>query len=216
MPLYDSDTNMIFLAGRGDTSISYFEFNSDLDDFLLEGYRYNGEQTKGACLVPKRALKVMETEVNRILQLTATSVIGIPYYVPRKTYIDFHQDLFPDTKGTKTSGSAASWMDGHTGTVFGQNLNPSCPRESPYFLGDGTLRVFKTSLAVRREEEQASINRIIESGDYKKDVPEPRPRKKSLTPCSSLEEVGDALLAPVGIATSKFFPVPKPRVSNVC
>lgn len=50
----------------------------------MEGIRHSGEQTKGACLVPKRALNVMQAEVNRVLQLTSSTVIPITYQVPRK------------------------------------------------------------------------------------------------------------------------------------
>lgn len=59
---------------------------TDKEPYLIEGIRHSGEQTKGACLVPKRALNVMQGEVNRILQLTSNSVIPITYQVPRKTY----------------------------------------------------------------------------------------------------------------------------------
>lgn len=74
---------MLFLAGKGDTSIMYMEV-TNRDPYLIEGLRHNGEQTKGACLVPKRALNVMQGEVNRILQLTSSMVIPIMYQVPRK------------------------------------------------------------------------------------------------------------------------------------
>jgi len=60
MPLFDSDTNMLFLAGKGDTTIMYMEV-TDRDPYLVEGIRHSGEQTKGVCLVPKRALNVMHT-----------------------------------------------------------------------------------------------------------------------------------------------------------
>lgn len=83
MPLFDPDTNMMFLAGKGDTTINYLEV-TDKDPYLIEGLRHTGEQTKGACLIPKRALKVMEGEVNRVLQLTSNMVIPIMYQVPRK------------------------------------------------------------------------------------------------------------------------------------
>lgn len=69
----------------GDTTIGYMEV-LDKEPYLTEGIRHSGEQTKGACLVPKRALNVMQGEVNRILQLTSSSVIPITYQVPRKTY----------------------------------------------------------------------------------------------------------------------------------
>lgn len=41
MPLYDPDTNMLFLAGKGDITISYMEI-SDKDPHLIEGIRHTG------------------------------------------------------------------------------------------------------------------------------------------------------------------------------
>ncbi|ENN74720.1 hypothetical protein YQE_08702, partial [Dendroctonus ponderosae] len=78
IPLYDPDTGMLFLVGKGDTTIGYMEV-TDKEPYLIEGIRHSGEQTKGACLVPKRALNVMQGEVNRVLQLTSSSVVPITY-----------------------------------------------------------------------------------------------------------------------------------------
>lgn len=41
MPLYDPDTKMLFLAGKGDSTISYMEF-TDKEPYLIEGLRHNG------------------------------------------------------------------------------------------------------------------------------------------------------------------------------
>nr|XP_026498303.1 coronin-7 [Vanessa tameamea]XP_026498304.1 coronin-7 [Vanessa tameamea] len=109
MPLFDPDTNMLFLAGKGDTTILYMEL-SDREPYLIEGLRHSGEQTKGACLVPKRALRVMEGEVNRVLQLAGSSVVPIMYQVPRKSYREYHADLYPDTRGALTYLSAPMWL----------------------------------------------------------------------------------------------------------
>ncbi|XP_049538701.1 coronin-7 isoform X5 [Anopheles darlingi] len=133
MPLFDPDTNMLFLCGKGDTTINYLEV-IDKDPFLIEGIRHSGEQTKGACLVPKRALKVMEGEVNRIIQLTSNSVIPIMYQVPRKSYRDFHSDLFPDTNGYKSELSATQWINGIDANVPKISLDPA-KRE----LGDAPI-----------------------------------------------------------------------------
>ncbi|KAL0269016.1 UNVERIFIED_CONTAM: hypothetical protein PYX00_010761 [Menopon gallinae] len=124
LPLYDPDTNMLFLAGKGDTSIFYMEV-TNREPFLIEGLRHNGEQTKGACLVPKRALNVMQGEVNRVLQLTSSMVIPIMYQVPRKTYRDFHSDLFPDTTGCTTDLSAGEWFSGKNSVLSKISLDPS-------------------------------------------------------------------------------------------
>lgn len=41
MPLFDPDTNMLFLAGKGDTTILYMEL-TDREPFLIEGLRHSG------------------------------------------------------------------------------------------------------------------------------------------------------------------------------
>ena len=50
----------------------------------MEGLKHSGEQSKGACLVPKRSMNVMQGEVNRVLQLCESSIIPITWQVPRK------------------------------------------------------------------------------------------------------------------------------------
>ncbi|XP_018307878.1 coronin-7 isoform X2 [Mycetomoellerius zeteki] len=124
MPLFDSDTNMLFLAGKGDTTIIYMEV-TERDPYLVEGIRHSGEQTKGVCLIPKRALNVMQAEVNRLLQLTSNMVIPIMYQVPRKTYRDFHADIYPDTTGPVAQNNATSWFKGHNAPVPKISLDPA-------------------------------------------------------------------------------------------
>lgn len=124
MPLFDADTNMLFLAGKGDSTITYLEV-TDKEPFFVEGLRHSGEQTKGACLVPKRALRVMEGEVNRVMQLTSNSVVPIMYQVPRKTYRDFHADLYPDAVGYQSDLSAGQWLSGKNVPVSKMSLDPA-------------------------------------------------------------------------------------------
>ncbi|KAJ8922826.1 hypothetical protein NQ315_007861 [Exocentrus adspersus] len=146
IPLYDSDTGMLFLAGKGDTTIGYMEV-SDKEPFLIEGIRHSGEQTKGACLVPKRALNVMQGEVNRILQLTSSSVVPITYQVPRKTYRDFHADIYPDTAGYKTELTAMQWFEGKNIPLPKISLDPA-KREN----GEAPIVVHRGPLSKLREE----------------------------------------------------------------
>ncbi|XP_037938677.1 coronin-7 isoform X2 [Teleopsis dalmanni] len=147
IPLYDPDTNMLFLAGKGDTTINYLEV-TEKEPFLIEGLRHTGEQTKGACLVPKRALKVMEGEVNRILQLTSNMVIPIMYQVPRKTYRDFHSDLYPETSGYKTELNAVEWFNGNNLSVPKISLDPGKRTfgDAPIVIHRGNLNEFKKNI----------------------------------------------------------------------
>ncbi|XP_068984370.1 coronin-7 isoform X1 [Bombus flavifrons] len=148
MPLFDPDTNMLFLAGKGDTTIMYMEV-MDKDPFLVEGIRHSGEQTKGVCLVPKRALNVMQAEVNRLLQLTSNMVIPIMYQVPRKTYRDFHADIYPDTVGCLAQNNAAAWIKGHNMPVPKISLDPAKRNK-----GEEPIAVHKGNLATLKENER--------------------------------------------------------------
>ncbi|XP_031341149.1 coronin-7 isoform X1 [Photinus pyralis] len=154
IPLYDPDTGMLFLAGKGDTTISYMEI-SDKEPYLIEGLRHTGEQTKGACLVPKRALNVMQGEVNRVLQLTSGSVIPITYQVPRKTYRDFHADLYPDTTGYVSDLTAAAWFQGKNIPVAKISLDPA---KRPN--GEAPITVHRGPLSKLKEAMENSQNSI--------------------------------------------------------
>lgn len=61
MPLYDPDTNMLFLAGKGDTTIAYLEV-TDKDPYLIEGLRHNG---KWWMFVATEAIKRIPSQVNK-------------------------------------------------------------------------------------------------------------------------------------------------------
>lgn len=124
MPFFDSDTAMIFIAGKGDTSIRYLEL-TDKDPYLVENSVETVEQLKGLTLVPKRALDVMKCEVNRLLVLGQHSIIPVPYIVPRKSYRDFNADLYPDTFSGVPTVTCAQWLNGETKAPTSVSLDPS-------------------------------------------------------------------------------------------
>lgn len=66
----------------------------------------------------------MEGEVNRVLQLTSNSVIPIMYQVPRKTYRDFHGDIFPDTNGSTSELLPTEWLSGKNISLKKISLDP--------------------------------------------------------------------------------------------
>ncbi|XP_069961445.1 coronin-7 isoform X6 [Cherax quadricarinatus] len=159
MPLFDVDTNMLFLAGKADVSIMYWEV-TEKEPFLTEGLKHNGSvQTKGACLVPKRGLDVMNGEVNRVLQLTSNAIIPITYQVPRKTYREFHSDIFPETHGYEPSTTISQWLGGANVSVKTISLDPA-KRPTPKF------QIHRGPLSKREEHKPPEVV----------DVPVPAPR----------------------------------------
>ncbi|XP_067134482.1 coronin-7 [Centruroides vittatus] len=124
VPLFDPDTNMLFLAAKAETVVHYWEVVYR-EPYFVEATKHIGDiQTKGIALVPKRALNVMQAEVNRILLLGQDCIVPISYQVPRKSYREYHSDLYPDTKGTEPALHVDDWSKGDTKKVSTVSLNP--------------------------------------------------------------------------------------------
>ena len=68
-PFYDYDTKMIYLAGKGDGNIRYYEYASEEKMvYHLSEFKSN-TPTVGGCFVNKTACSVSENEVARFLKL---------------------------------------------------------------------------------------------------------------------------------------------------
>jgi len=106
MPFYDDDTKMIYLAGKGDGNIRYYEYTGEEKlIYALSEYKSN-KPTKGGCFVPKTMCNVGECEVARFLKLESTKMVPISFTVPRKSDL-FQDDIFPPT----ASGSGQPALD---------------------------------------------------------------------------------------------------------
>lgn len=124
IPLYDNDTNLLFLTSRGDCAIRIYEI-TDSAPFLYELTPIVDKQPhRGVCMIPKRACNVMSCEVDRILRATNNSIIPVGFQVPKKTYIDFHEDIFPNTPGPEAALTSQQWLDGEVKQPILVSLNP--------------------------------------------------------------------------------------------
>ncbi|XP_069762357.1 coronin-7-like [Narcine bancroftii] len=112
IPLYDADSGLLILAGKGDNIVRCFEVSTAEATLTQVSQCLTEMKFKGAATVPKLALDVMSCEVIRLLQLTDSSIVPISYSVPRKSLQEFHADLFPDTLGKIPSMSALDWFSG--------------------------------------------------------------------------------------------------------
>lgn len=48
----------------------------------------------------------MKAEINRLVVLTQDAVVPVPVNVPRRQYIDFHSDLYPEVSTRGESSNA--------------------------------------------------------------------------------------------------------------
>jgi len=126
MPYFDSDNSVLYLAGKGDGSIQYYELvNNDRILYTLGVYR-TPEPQKGGGWVPKRGLDPMQCEIGRFLKLTGKSVIPISFIVPRKAGNEvFQQDIFPDAPIGKAALTAQEWLQGQNKDPVLGSLDPA-------------------------------------------------------------------------------------------
>ncbi|KAF9107592.1 Coronin-like protein crn1 [Mortierella sp. AM989] len=111
MPFYDGDSNMLYLAGKGDGNIRYYEYEAD-ELFTLSEFGSNLPQ-RGLAFMPKRALNVNECEIARAYKVSNGIVEPISFTVPRKSD-SFQADLFPDCVGDEPALTADAWFGGET------------------------------------------------------------------------------------------------------
>jgi len=111
MPFYDGDTGVLYLCGKGDGNIRYYEVTETGSEvFYLSEFK-SSVPAKGACAVPKLNLKINECEVMRLLKLDTHSVTPVSFIVPRKSEM-FQDDIFPDTYAYKAAMTAGEWAGG--------------------------------------------------------------------------------------------------------
>lgn len=123
MPFYDNDTCVMFLAGKGDGNIRYYEV-TDEGQFIYYLTEYKSSQAQNGCgWVPKRGLNLDNCEIARILKASGTVVEPISFCVPRKGD-QFQDDLYPPTPGAEPAVSAADWAGGQTGEPKLISLEP--------------------------------------------------------------------------------------------
>jgi hypothetical protein len=113
MPFYDDDSKILFLAGKGDGNIRYFEMTEDKPwQFLLSQYSSN-EPQRGMGWLPKRGVNVSNCEIARVYKLAANHVEPISFVVPRKSD-SFQEDLFPDCISGEPALTSDEFFDGKT------------------------------------------------------------------------------------------------------
>ncbi|KKA28116.1 hypothetical protein TD95_002312 [Thielaviopsis punctulata] len=110
MPFWDEGSNCLYLAGKGDGNIRYFEYEADKFEFLNE-YK-SGDPQRGIGFVPRRGINVHENEVMRGYKTINDSYIEpISFTVPRRAET-FQSDLYPPAIGLKPAESAKEWIEG--------------------------------------------------------------------------------------------------------
>ena len=123
LPFFDVDTSLLYLGGKGDCNIRYYEV---VDGPVMAHYidQFSAkEPQRGCCLLPKMACDFGSAEVARVLRLGNGYVEPVSFVVPRKSDA-FADDLYPPTFAGKPSLSASEWTSGKDADPLVVELGP--------------------------------------------------------------------------------------------
>jgi coronin-1B/1C/6 len=141
MPFMDEDTGMLYVGGKGDGGIKYFDlWEDDCPVVALNAFQ-STEATKGLAMVPKKFMDVRSCEVARFFKMTTKAIMPISFNLPRKACdVEFQEDVFPPTFADEPAIDAAAFFSGVNSTPRVQDLRalfdraplkPSSPTGSP-------------------------------------------------------------------------------------
>jgi len=175
MPFFDNDTSVLFLAGKGDGNIRYYELVDEAPyiHFLTEFK--SATPQRGMGWTPKLAMDLASCEIARLLKVTGTGIEPVSFTVPRKSDI-FQDDLYPPTFSGEPSISASEWFNGKDGEPKLFKLEPG---NIPTRTADTSFKASESSQPKkekslhelqRENEDQAKRIAYLEAELAKKDA----------------------------------------------
>lgn len=112
IPFYDNDTSLVFLGGKGDGNIRYYEITDDSEVVYFISEFKSQTPTLGLSMFPKYGLDISECEIVRLYKGHTGGIQPISFNVPRKGTEVFQDDIYPDTAGQDPALTAAAWFGG--------------------------------------------------------------------------------------------------------
>eukprot|EP00924_Labyrinthula_sp_SR-Ha-C_P001662 maker-scaffold_18-snap-gene-5.3-mRNA-1 protein AED:0.01 eAED:0.01 QI:424/1/1/1/1/1/4/221/469 len=183
MPFHDGDLNMLYIGGKGDANVRYFEITDEKPfQYKLDEFRHN-KPTKGMCALPKHALDIEKNEVARFLRLTVDSIEPLRFYKPTKSEV-FQEEMFPPCYAPVPAASLKAWKEGkdlepkrmsldpkERGKIVKLSLNLNTGLKSPRRNGSLTPRASEQRLKLAKEY-IATLRDKMESLGLGKEIPE--------------------------------------------
>ncbi|KAH8702942.1 hypothetical protein GQ44DRAFT_831659 [Phaeosphaeriaceae sp. PMI808] len=162
MPFWDDGTQCLYLAGKGDGNIRYYEYENDKFEYLTQYTSPNPQ--RGIAFMPKRGINLHDNEVLRAFKTVNDSYIEpVSFIVPRRSEM-FQSDIYPPTTGLKAGTTATEWFSGKTA------LPPKISLESVYD-GEAPKEVPATSKPTQPIASQPPPAKV----EPPKPAPEPTP-----------------------------------------
>ncbi|XP_026852491.1 coronin-2B [Electrophorus electricus] len=132
-PFYDPDTHMLYLAGKGDGNIRYYEVSAEKPYIHFLAEHRSLLPQRGMGVMPKRGVDTKSCEVFRFYRLVPVKDLLEPlsFLVPRKSD-GFQEDIYPMTAGGEAAMTAQEWLMGQNRGPILMSLKPGSKIQNPY------------------------------------------------------------------------------------
>lgn len=185
VPFWDDGTNCLYLAGKGDGNIRYYEYENEKFEYLSE-YK-SADPQRGIAFLPKRGVNMHENEIMRAYKTVNDSYIEpISFIVPRRAEA-FQEDIYPPTYGLKPAMSSAEWFGG------AEKLPPKISMESLY--EGGAPEEVPASATKPTPKPSEPVKPFEAKKEPVKAEPEPEPVSAVRGPPASMKEQGSSMMA---------------------
>lgn len=162
LPYFDAGNQVLYVAGKGDGNIRYFEI-VDTEPYVhfLSEFRDSNSQ-KGVAWLPKRAVNTQVCEIAVAYRLLKDKVVPISFQVPRKSADQFQKDLYPDAPAGVPSLSADEYVAGKNAAPVLKSMNPkdsktAQPTQQATFKAQPSLKDELTAANKRIQELEALL-----------------------------------------------------------
>jgi hypothetical protein len=119
IPFFDPDMGMIYVPGRGEGNVKFFEYNSG-NIKLASEYRGTTQQ-KGMAFFPKRAMNYNKCEVGRFAKLTVNTIEYLSFHVPKRNE-GYDSSIYPDCLSGEASLTVEEWLKGENKDPVRKNI----------------------------------------------------------------------------------------------
>jgi len=150
-PFYDEDTGLLFVPGRGEGNIKYYEHSAGA--IKVVGEYKSGTSQKSVCFFPKRAMNYNKCEVARIGKLTGSTLEYVSFYVPKRVE-GFHAEIYPDCITGEVNNTLDEWKGG---------ANKEAARKTINTL-ENKWKTSEVLFETKASEDRKSISSTDESG----------------------------------------------------
>jgi WD40 repeat protein len=123
MPFYDEDTKILFLGGKGDGNIRYYEIVDEAPYIHFLSEFKSSTPQRGLSMLPKRSVNISDCEIVKMLKVGTKLLEPISFQVPRKSDV-FQDDIFPDCFSGEPALTSEEWLSGKDAEPKTMSLAP--------------------------------------------------------------------------------------------